>query len=171
LKGLKKISFIYFILFAAIACVRQAPQLPANKAIESDSVGMAIQNANQRLIAGEDSILATYVSTRTEKFQKTSSGLWIYTERTAKATKLKNGDNCKIKYHIYSLTDSLLDQKTESIIIGKKQVINGIEEAILLMNNSDSAILILPWYLGYGMKGNEYVPPYTSVVVKLQILK
>ena len=97
--------------------------------------------------------------------------MWIYSEKTAKTTKLKNGDNCKIKYRIYSFTDSLLDQKTEFIIIGKKQVANGIEEAILLMNNSDSAILIMPWYLGYGMKGNENVPPYTSVVVKLEILK
>jgi hypothetical protein len=167
---LKKIILL-FTIYLAIACTRQAPQLPANKAIESDSVGIAIQTSNQRLITGEDSIIASYVSTRTEKFQKTSSGLWIYSEKTAKTTKLKNGDNCKIKYRIYSFTDSLLDQKTEFIIIGKKQVVNGIEEAILLMNNSDSAILILPWYLGYGMKGNENVPPYTSVVVKLEILK
>jgi len=166
-----KLHIIILFLFAVIACIRQAPQLPANKAIESDSIGMAIQTSNQRLITGEDSIIASYVSTRTEKFQKTSSGLWIYSEKTAKTTKLKNGDNCKIKYSIYSYTDSLLYQKTEFIIIGKKQVINGIEEAILLMNNSDSAILILPWYLGYGMKGNENVPPYTSVVVKLEILK
>lgn len=166
-----KLHIIILFLFAVIACIRQAPQLPANKAIESDSIGMAIQTSNQRLITGEDSIIASYVSTRTEKFQKTSSGLWIYSEKTAKTTKLKNGDNCKIKYSIYSYTDSLLYQKTEFIIIGKKQVVNGIEEAILLMNNSDSAILILPWYLGYGMKGNENVPPYTSVVVKLEILK
>jgi hypothetical protein len=167
---LKKIILL-FTIYLAIACTRQTPQLPANKAIESDSVGIAIQTSNQRLITGEDSIIASYVSTRTEKFQKTSSGLWIYSEKTAKTTKLKNGDNCKIKYRIYSFTDSLLDQKTEFIIIGKKQVVNGIEEAILLMNNSDSAILIMPWYLGYGMKGNENVPPYTSVVVNLEILK
>ncbi|MFZ4581620.1 MAG: FKBP-type peptidyl-prolyl cis-trans isomerase [Paludibacter sp.] len=167
---MKKIQFIIFIGLA-ISCTNRAPQLPANKSIASDSIGIAIQTANQRLIEGEDSIIANYISTRTEKFKKTSSGLWIYSEKTTQTNKLNNGTNCKIRYSVYSLSDKLLDKKTEIIVIGKKQVVNGIEEALLLMTNHNSAVLVLPWYLGYGMKGNENVPPYTTVVVKLEILK
>ena len=166
-----KLQFIILILFAAIACTRQVPQLPANKSTTTDSVGLAIQAINQRLIVGEDSVLEAYVQKKKLGVVKTSSGLWLKIEKNTEGEKLKDLESCKIHYRILSLADSLLLEKTETIIIGKKQVINGIEKALLQMNKGEEATALIPWYLGYGMKGNgNEIPPYTSIIVRLHLL-
>lgn len=147
------------------------PQLPANKSNTTDSVGLAIQTANQRLIAGEDSVLEVYVQKNKLGVVKTSSGLWLKIEKNTEGEKLKDLESCKIHYQMFSLADSLLLEKTETILIGKKQVINGIENALLQMNKGEEAAVLIPWYLGYGMKGNgAEIPPYTSIVVNLHLL-
>jgi FKBP-type peptidyl-prolyl cis-trans isomerase len=166
---LKKILFV-LIISIAIACTRQVPQLPANKANAADSSGVALQLVNEKLITGEDSILDSYVRNKKAGFTKTSSGLWLKVEKKTKGNKLKKLDYCKITYRIFSLSDSLLIEKTDTIIIAKKQIISGIEEALLKMNRGEEATLIVPWYLGYGMKGNgKEIPPYTSILVKIQL--
>lgn len=38
------------------------------------------------------------------------------------------------------------------------------------MSPGDSAIAIAPWYLAYGLKGNERIPPYTSLKISLHLL-
>jgi FKBP-type peptidyl-prolyl cis-trans isomerase FkpA len=155
-------------LVAAIGCTRQSPQLPANKQSNIDSLSLAVQSANQRLIAGEDSILSAYIQKRKLKLTQSSSGMWYSINSKNKGNKPQELESCKLWYSISLLSDSLLLEKTETIIIGKKQIINGIEEAVLLMHQGDEALLIIPWYLAYGMKGSEDVAPYTSIKVMLK---
>lgn len=166
---LKQLIIILFFI-AAIACTRQAPQLPANKNLTVDSVNLAIQAANQRLIEGEDSVLEAYVQQKKLNVVKTNSGLWLRIQKKTDGPELKDFESCRIKYRVFSLNDSLLKEKTETIVFGKKQVINGIEEALHKLNKGDEALLIVPWYLGYGMKGDgSQIPPYTSLVVNLYL--
>lgn len=166
---MKKLS-IFLILIAAIGCTRQAPQLPANKQSGIDSLTLAVQTANQRLIAGEDSLLSAYIHQHDLDFTMTSTGLWYKFETQNIGKKPQELEACKLWYRISLLSDSLLLEKTETILIGKKQIINGIEEAVLLMHQGDEAHLIIPWYLAYGMKGSETVPPYTSIKVHVKRL-
>lgn len=167
-----KLPVFILLFFTAIACVRQTPQLPTNKATTVDSSAIALQLANEKLIQGEDSIVFNYIRTSKIEFKKTSSGLWykIY-EVSKNQEKPKPSETCNISYKVNSFDNALLFNETKNIVIGKKQIINGIEEALLLMNRGDSAVLVVPWYIGYGMKGNENIAPYTSIVVRLQLLK
>jgi len=48
--------------------------------------------------------------------------------------------------------------------------VNGLEESMKLLREGDSATIIIPWYLGYGMKGKEpKIPPYTSIIYQIKI--
>lgn len=160
------------ILLTAIACTRQVPQLPANKASEADSSSATLQLANEKLISGEDSLIQDFVRKSSVDFKKSDSGLWykIYSLSNSK-NKPSKGDNCKINYQVYSLDNKLLMDQKKSLIIGKKQVVNGIEELILNLSTGDSAVAVVPWYIGYGIKGNANIAPYTSVFVRLKRLR
>jgi FKBP-type peptidyl-prolyl cis-trans isomerase len=69
------------------------------------------------------------------------------------------------------LNGKVLQVDEKNIIIGKRQVVTGLEEGLKLMHKGESATFIIPWYLGYGMKGNEpLVPPYTTLIYQIKLL-
>jgi FKBP-type peptidyl-prolyl cis-trans isomerase len=168
---LKTFSALALFFFTAIACTRQVPQLPANKSTV-DSSSLALQLANERLISGEDSLVQNFISKANIDFQKSNSGLWykIYNIKTNQ-NKPEQGQSCKIDYKVFSLENKLLFSESKTFIIGKKQLVNGVEETFLYLSEGDSATAVVPWYIGYGMKGNQHISPYTSVVVYVKRLK
>ena len=68
------------------------------------------------------------------------------------------------------LNGKLVESGEKRIVIGKKQLVVGLEEGLKLMHRGDSATFIIPWYLGYGMKGyGQMVPSYTSLVYEVKL--
>lgn len=159
------------LVWVATACVRQSPQLPANKATAADSAGYAMQRANERLVTGEDSVLMAYVLSSGLNLSRDASGLWMHVETKTSGPLLKELETCSIHYRIFSLSNELLYEKTETITMGKKQVISGIEIALRSMRKNEQAQLLVPWYLAYGLQGNgNRIPPYTSLRIELKRL-
>lgn len=69
---------------------------------------------------------------------------------------------------IYSLEGVLLLNENQTLHIGRKETITGIEETLKLISKGCSASVILPWYLAFGSKGKEpEIPPYTSVYAEI----
>jgi len=166
-----KAVFLLLIICIVIACTRQVPQLPANKVTATDSSAYDLQLANEKLISGEDSVIRNYITKTAIDFEKSNSGLWykIYNVRNNQ-NKPEQGQSCKIDYKVFSLENKFLFSESKTIVIGKKQLINGIEETFLYLSEGDSAIAVVPWYIGYGMNGNADIPPYTSVLVRVKRL-
>jgi hypothetical protein len=72
-----KISGILLLFFIVLSsCVKQAPQLPANKTNRFDSAAVALVQVNERLIESEDSLLKDYVSKSDSNFVKHETGFW-----------------------------------------------------------------------------------------------
>lgn len=168
----RNIAFIFpFLLIALVSCRKTAPQLPANKQDASDSVEVSMLKINQKLILHEDSMLADYISRSDSDFIKNNLGFWYKINTKTDGASMKEKSKCFVFYRVYSLENNLLLEKNDTIQIGKKQIINGIEEGVKLMKKGESATLILPWYEAYGMKGYEdKVKAYTSVKVYLRVL-
>jgi len=159
-------------LLTAVACTRQVPQLPSNKAFQVDSAAVSMQLANEKLISGEDSIIQVFVEKSSVDFEKSPSGLWYNISKlSTNEDKAQHGQNCRIDYRVYSFDNLLLFNETKNFVVGKKQLINGLEEVFLQLSRGDSAVAVVPWYIGYGMKGNQDIPPYTSVVVRVKRIK
>jgi len=91
---------IFISIFLFISCQKPAPQLPANKPNETDSVGLALLKINESLIVAEDSLIAGYVLKTDSIYTKDNQGFWYKINLATKSEKLKELETCKISYSV-----------------------------------------------------------------------
>lgn len=162
--------YLLFFLFVFFSCSRPAPQIPANKPGANDSLGVAVVQANEKLIIAEDSLVSLYVNKTDSGFRRNKSGFWYKINYPTNHQQVKTSGKYRIQYSVYSLDNNFLLNETKWIETGKREVIRGLDEALLLMHRGEKASLIIPWYLAYGLKGDlKTVSPYTSVKVYLYV--
>ena len=58
------------------------------------------------------------------------------------------------------MEDRLLVDKKETITIGQQQIKPVLEKVLLNLSKGDNAIILLPWYSGYCIKGDGENIPY-----------
>jgi len=166
-------KFKYCLLFISVvffACSRPAPQIPANKPDANDSLGLAVAQANEKLIIAEDSLVKEYVIKTDSGFRHHKSGFWYKINYPTNLQPLRANGRYRIQYSVYTFDNKFLLNETRWIETGKRQIIRGLDEALMLMRRGEKATLIIPWYLAYGLKGDlKTVTPYTSVVVYLYV--
>ena len=159
------------LLIVFSSCNKPLPQLPSNKGNIADENVAKLLIINQSLAIKEDSILNQFTK-KDAAFKKNELGFWYKIDQTTNGQSLKDKDLCKFTCKILLLNGKVLSDDDKQIIIGKKQVVMGLEEGLKLMHKGENATFIIPWYLGYGMKGNEpLVPPYTSLIYNIKLHK
>ncbi|MDR3653470.1 MAG: FKBP-type peptidyl-prolyl cis-trans isomerase [Paludibacter sp.] len=159
---------LIFILFLS-SCKKISPQLPSNKGNVEDKSSASLLMINQNLTLKEDSIIKKFAE-KDGSFKKNAIGFWYRISKTGKGASIKDSVSCNFEYHLLLLDGKTVEKGEKQIVIGKKQLIVGLEEGLKLMQKGDSATFIIPWYLGYGMKGYEQiVPPYTSIIYKIRM--
>lgn len=167
---MKSFSFLFVWLLLLVSCQKQLPQLPANKNYAIDTVGEGLLKINEALILSEDSILTDFISKSDSNFTKHKQGFWYKMNLHTKSETLKTDSKCTIRYSVYLLDGKFCKTEKSTIVIGKNQVVTGVEELLKQMHKGEKATLVLPWYLAWGMKGDgERIPPYTSVLIYLQL--
>jgi FKBP-type peptidyl-prolyl cis-trans isomerase len=57
------------------------------------------------------------------------------------------------------------------VIIGTTPIIKGWDEGLLLLNEGSKAKLIIPSDLGYGDQGSGDIPPYSTMVFDIEVVK
>ena len=165
----KAILLLLFCLLA-ITCTKQLPQTPSNKGNVADKNTASLLAINQNLAKKEDSLIKTFALTQDKTFKKSPIGFWYNIDRVGHGSAIKDSVICKLSYRLLSLKGKILQQEQQQIVVGKKQIVTGLEEGIKLMNKGDSATFIIPWYLAYGMKGNTpAIPAYTSIICKIRV--
>ncbi|HPT42496.1 MAG TPA: FKBP-type peptidyl-prolyl cis-trans isomerase [Paludibacteraceae bacterium] len=146
------------------SCRKQAPQLPSNKVLAADTTGNSLLEMNKILALREDSIIQAMIARNDMHFSKSKSGIWYNVLHTTQSDSLKNDSIISYSFTTYNLAGEEINSGTRTIRPGKKEIPTGLEEGLLLMRKGETMQLIVPWYLGYGMNGNEEIPPYTSLM-------
>ena len=155
--------------FIAAGCVKQQPQLPANKGNATDQTTLALTQANEKLIEAEDSLLAEYVAQQTESYQKTENGYWY---RIIKTENKQAAEKREVKYSSFSLENELLLSEEKTIIPGKKELIAALDHFTLTHPEAIQASLIIPWHQAYGVSGQSpEINAYQSVKAEIFILR
>ena len=156
----------------SFSCKRTKPQLPSNKIYATDSVSKALTQINNSLIEKEDSILTEFVAKNYPDFTKSESGFWYLSDCKNEKKCFKLHEKCTLDVKIFNLDGNLLIDEKQTIHIGRKETINGIEEAIKLFSKGCKIQVVLPWYLAYGSKGKlPEIPPFTSVYAVINTLE
>lgn len=169
---MNRIGFALIILLFAVfsSCKKQIPQLPSNKIEVDNSEAIALLDINQNLTVKEDSLLEVFAKKQNKTYVKHELGFWYAIEQAGTGKKVNGKATCNFSYELTLLNGDKIEVGRKQITIGKKQVVPGLEEGIKLLHYGDSATFIIPWYLGYGMKGNKpKVLPYTSVIYSIKL--
>ena len=165
----KPVTVLLFCLLL-ISCSRQSPQIPSNKGNVTDKNSESLLVINQNLAKKEDSILKTVALKQDIAFKRNGLGFWYKIDHVGHGSGIKDSIKCTVNYKLISIRGKLLQTEEKQVVIGKMQLFIGMEEGLKLMNKGDSATLIVPWYLAYGMKGNgSIIPAYTSLICKMKV--
>lgn len=171
-----KVIFACLMLIAClsvgVSCKKTKPQLPSNKKNINADKELDLRRLNQEMVEQEDEFLRNYVAENDSSFYRNEAGFWSRIDVPADSSApLQNGDVCSISYKV-SLLDGVFVEEVQNqqYLIGRKEIIPGLDMALVLLKRGETATFIFPWNLAYGMKGyNDLVPPYTSVMYKITV--
>jgi FKBP-type peptidyl-prolyl cis-trans isomerase FklB len=82
--------------------------------------------------------------------------------------------NVKVHYTGKLIDGSIFDssvQRGTPADFGVTQVIRGWTEALLLMKEGDKWMLYIPYELGYGERGSGSIPPYSTMIFEVELIK
>lgn len=103
-------------------------------------------------------------------------GIWYMRKQKGNGAEITENDSVSIHY-IGKLTndkefDNSYDRKQPfSFVVGKKQVIEGLDKGIRQFHYGDSGVIILPSRYGYGDKEVGKIPANSVLVFLIEIMK
>lgn len=151
---MKKIAILFISLIICIACEKSDLELTEEKAIES------------------------YISSNLIEEQPSSSGLYFIMDKLdsdEKDTGLPSiGDIIIFGYTGKMLTENseIYFQTNENFIrftFGKDNTIDGLKEGLALVKKGCTARLVLPSAIAYGDVQVGTVPPFTPLLIELEV--
>ena len=123
----------------------------------------------------EKSLIERYVLELNYPRSIQKSGLNVIPIKKTGGKKVSNGNKVIINYTSSFLDGTVFDSTIErnesfSFTIGKNEVIEGLEEAVKLMQKGEHYIFIIPFRLAYGEKKYNIIPPFTTLVFEIELL-
>jgi FKBP-type peptidyl-prolyl cis-trans isomerase len=135
-------------------------------------------NLNARTPISSDSTeIEKYLATRNIQAQSTKEGIYISRQQAVKmaTSKPKSGDYVQLKYTAKLLTSGTVFDQTPSdapfvFQVGYRQVIPGLDFAVLQMQVGEKAHVFIPPNLAYGDSGfGNNIPPNAALLFELEL--
>lgn len=162
------------------AFIKKGDRLVFNVKMKKIVSGLDYANANkdmyQKRIDEENSLINRFLINMNYPLKKTDSGLHILTINKGAGKKPSVGSSVKIDYTAAFIDGSVFDSTLErsepfSFVTGKKEVIVGLEEAVMNMQVGDHCLVIIPFRLAYGdQKYGNVIPPFSTLVFEIELL-
>ncbi len=126
--------------------------------------------------AKEDSIMTKYIADKKIKVAPTASGLYYIQKVAGKGAQAESGKKVSVHYTGKLLDGTVFDSSVErgepiEFVLGQGQVIPGWDEGIAMMKEGGKATLIIPSNLAYGERGNQVIPPCSTLLFDVELVK
>jgi FKBP-type peptidyl-prolyl cis-trans isomerase FkpA len=125
----------------------------------------------------KDSVaMDAFLSTQ-QNVQTTASGLKYIVVKKTNGKAVAKGNKVSMMYRGTLLNGQEFDGNMDGsgapleFAVGLGQVIPGWDEGISLMHEGEEYKLIIPWNLAYGERGSGPIPPFSSLVFDVKLLK
>ena len=146
------------------SCTKPSPQLPSNKTANGNTAIQSMLEMNKVLALKEDSTIQAMVDEQAIPYIKSKSGIWYSVIHATNSDSLINDSIVTFSYKMYDLNGTEMLSEKKTVRFGKKEIPTGLEDGLRLMRKGETIRLIVPWDLAYGMKGEDNIPPYTSLM-------
>ena len=173
---MKKIHLIIVLVCSLlVGCGGKGPQRPTYKSgqvPEEDSAAQALMEMNQRMAKEADQALLRYVEAQDEQFALMAiSNAWmrIAEHGDSDSPSPKEDELWRMHVRTKDLRGRLLLDEEREYRIGRNELPICAEIHCNERHHGDHIILLAPWYAAYGMHGNDAVPPYTNVIIDIEI--
>lgn len=135
-----------------------------------------LTNVNNKLVRSEDEQIEDYIARYNWKMTKTGSGLRYFIYYNGNGLKSEAGMKATIKYKVDLISGvTVYDSEKDglkSFEIGKAEVENGVEEAVMLMRVGDKAKVIIPSHLAFGLVGDDNkIPKRATLIYDLELVE
>ncbi len=170
---MKKLFFFGLITFLAItllsaSCDRRAKRPP--KTYTQDE----LIELNRQKVGLETDLIDAFVEKSGWAMIKTPTGLRYDIYGASPGEVGRKGMVATITFKAY-LLDSTVVESTDisaprQFRIGESDVVSGLHEVMTLLSKGDSARVIIPSYLAYGLTGDEKIPSNAALLYDLQVL-
>lgn len=131
-------------------------------------------NKNKERLSREDQFIDAWLENKEWNIKTTTTGLRYYVYSDSAGDRLQSEDIAIVTYKLFLLDSSLvaseISEKPLAFRVDRDDVVSGLHEAIKLLSPGDSAILILPSYLGYGLTGATDIPSNMPLLYDIQVL-
>lgn len=131
-------------------------------------------DVNRMMLESEKEDINDYIALHGWNMQKTSTGLRYSIYHEGHGKKAKPGMRATINYELRLINDYLCYSSEEDgpkkFIIGKGEVVSGLDEAIQYLRQGDKARIIVPSFLGYGLLGDqEEIPKRATLIYDIEL--
>ncbi|HNQ69179.1 MAG TPA: FKBP-type peptidyl-prolyl cis-trans isomerase [Bacteroidales bacterium] len=123
----------------------------------------------------ENSLIDRYLLSFDYQCVTKESGLRIMTIKKGSGKKALKGNAVTIHYTAGFIDGSVFDSTIERnqpfrFVLGKEEVIEGLDEGVSNMNIGDHCIFIIPFRLAYGDEKSGIIPPYSTLVFEVELI-
>jgi len=167
-----KSTLIIISMILMYDCRNNEPESYHRPAVNDDQM----IEVNKYLLEKDNELIEAYIKRRNWDMRTTGSGLWYMIFEKGNGKEAQKNKLAEINYSI-ELLDGTTCYTSESLgsktfIIGRGDVIQGLEEGILLMQEGDKASFIMPPHLAYHLLGDEKeIPARATIVYNVELLK
>ncbi len=119
--------------------------------------------------------LHAYIESNNITTEPTASGLYYIETLAGTGAQATTGDIVDVHYTGTFLDGTKFDSSYDrgepfEFTLGRGEVIKGWDEGIAYMKEGGKATLIMPSSLAYGASGAGTIPPYTSLIFKVELV-
>lgn len=123
-----------------------------------------------------DSLAASEYIGNLKDVKTTASGLKYVITKPGKGVQPKSGQEVQMLYKGYLLNGVTFDQNQDAanpykFTVGVRQVIQGWDEGVMLLHEGEEAKFIVPSRLAYGEQGGGPIPPNSTLIFDVKLLK
>ncbi len=161
------------LALATIACVRKAPQLPANK-VEQTEPGQDLLQFNKACLQAEQAEIEQFIDSHPQ-FVLTEAGWWLNVITPGKGAAIQPNQTVNISYSIERLDGTVCYSSAtdgdKTIEVGKRQWLQGIDLLLPTLAMGSKVEVIFPSRMAYGLRGSapcigSYCPLLCRLLIK-----
>lgn len=168
---------IICIALVLMSCGGPNPQRPSARlgkgaSVEVDSTQLALLELNMRMAEAADKELMQLAQAREGEYAVYDANTWMRIDDPGdiEAETVRRGEHKTVAMQVYTMQDQLLLDSRREYILGQLELPIGVDMNLLHLHPGAKVRMLTPWYSAFGMQGNEFVPPYTNVIIDVEIL-